>query len=254
MFIRDPEHPFIIHHSLINSAISDPTGLSSAIVSHSYRWPLYCSHQLPKLATGHPFTHLELAWIGLELDLISPELLRLLQLFLNTIMSYYKEENGGAKKSQLTCEVRTRIAYGVARGLEFLHTQGPDVYHGNIRSSNVLLTNSLDARLSDQGLLALIVLNAGYQAPEAGYAYDFSKKSDVYGFGVLLLGLLTSKAPFDAIGKNRRVDLPSWVRIMFQEKPIIDVFDKSMLQNYQEFGDQNGSIVTTSNLLYFEES
>ncbi|XP_055814695.1 probable inactive receptor kinase RLK902 [Solanum dulcamara] len=153
-------------------------------------------------------------------------------------------KNGEAKKSQLTWEVRTRISYGVARGLEFLHAQDPSNCHGNIRSSNVLLTNSFDARLSDQGLFRFfmsnpkLALKADYQAPEVGYAYDISQKSDVYSFGVMLLELLTGKAPLDTIGKNKGVDLPSWIRIMFQEKPIIDVFDKSMVQNYQEFGDQ----------------
>ncbi|XP_059281475.1 probable inactive receptor kinase RLK902 [Lycium ferocissimum] len=154
-------------------------------------------------------------------------------------------KNGVAKKSQLTWEVRTKIAYGVARGLEFLHSQGPGICHGNIRSSNVLLTNSFDAHLSDQGLFGLfmpntmlIVLNVGYQAPEVGYAYDVSQKSDVYSFGVLLLELLTGKAPLDAVGKHKGIDLPSWVRIMFQERPIMDVFDKSMLENYKNFGDQ----------------
>ncbi|KAK4706335.1 hypothetical protein R3W88_034097 [Solanum pinnatisectum] len=146
--------------------------------------------------------------------------------------------------SQLTWKVRTRIAYGVARGLEFLHAQGPSVCHGNIRSSNVLLTNSFDVRLSDHGLFRLFMsnptlsLNGGYQAPEVGYAYDISKKSDVYSFGVLSLEILTGNAPLDTIGKNKGIDLPSWVRIMFQEKPIIDVFDKNMVQHYQEFGDQ----------------
>lgn len=152
--------------------------------------------------------------------------------------------NGETTRSQLTWKVRTQIAYGVARGLEFLHAQGPIVFHGNIRSSNVLLTNSFDARLSDHGLFRLFMsnptlsLNGGYQAPEVGYAYDISKKSDVYSFGVLLLEILTGNAPLDAIDKNKGIDLPSWVRVMFQEKPIIDVFDKNMVQNYQEFGDQ----------------
>ncbi|KAK4736364.1 hypothetical protein R3W88_000061 [Solanum pinnatisectum] len=152
--------------------------------------------------------------------------------------------NGETKRSQLTWKVRTRIAYGVARGLEFLHAQGPSVCHGNIRSSNILLTNSFDVRLSDYGLFRLFMsnptlsLNGGYQAPKVGYAYDISKKSDVYSFGVLLLEILTGNAPLDTIGKNKGIDLPSWVRIMFQEKPIIDVFDKNMVQHYQEFGDQ----------------
>ncbi|KAM3327797.1 hypothetical protein BC332_20948 [Capsicum chinense] len=164
---------------------------------------------------------------------------------MSNLASLLHEGVGVAKKSQLTWQVRTRIAYEVASGLEFLHTQGSDVCHGNITSSNVLLTNSFDVRLSDQGLFGLfmpntmlLVLNAGYQAPEVGYAYNLCQKSDVYSFGGLLLELLTGKAPLDAVGKNKGIDLPSWVRKMFQENPIIDVFDKSMVKNYQEFGDQ----------------
>ncbi|KAG5628381.1 hypothetical protein H5410_000098 [Solanum commersonii] len=139
--------------------------------------------------------------------------------------------NGETKRSQLTWKVRTQIAYGVARGLEFLHAQGPSVCHGNIRSSNVLLTNSFDARLSDHGLFRLFMSNPtlslnGVISTVVGYAYDISKNQ-----------MFTALVSY-AIDKNKGIDLPSWVRIMFQEKPIIDVFDKNMVQNYQEFGDQ----------------
>ncbi|XP_009601180.1 putative inactive receptor kinase RLK902 [Nicotiana tabacum] len=163
---------------------------------------------------------------------------------MSSLASLLLHDNGMAKKASLTWEIRTRIAYGVARALEFLHAQGPGVCHGNIRSSNVLLTNCFDVRLSENGIFRLFVPNSkfvlipGYQAPEVENAYDVSVKSDVYSFGVLLLELLTGKAPLEAIGKNSGVDLPSWVRDMFQEKPIIDVFDSMLLHNYQNFGEQ----------------
>ncbi|XP_019236799.1 PREDICTED: probable inactive receptor kinase At2g26730 [Nicotiana attenuata] len=98
--------------------------------------------------------------------------------------------------------------------------------------------SDLEQQLQQNGIFRLFVPNSkfvlipGYQAPELENAYDVSPKSDVYSFGVLLLELLTGKAPLEAIGKNTGVDLPSWVRDMFQEKPIIDVFDSMLLHNY----------------------
>ncbi|CAK9172256.1 unnamed protein product [Ilex paraguariensis] len=151
--------------------------------------------------------------------------------------------NGGASKTQLGWEVRCRIAYGVAQGIEYLHSRGPDVCHGNIRSSNIILNDNYDAHLSDFGIDQLILphskanLIAGYQAPELKNSKKISQKSDIYSFGVLLLELLTGKVPIDALSKNEGVDLPKCVRLMFQEKPVIDVFDSDLLR-YKNVGEQ----------------
>nr|XP_016469708.1 PREDICTED: probable inactive receptor kinase At5g16590 [Nicotiana tabacum] len=167
-------------------------------------------------------------------------------------------DNVMAKKASLACEIRTRIAYGVARALEFLYAQGPGVCHGNIRSSNVLLANCFYVRLSEHGMFRFFVPNSkfvlipGYQAPEVENAFDVSPKSDVYSFGVLILELLSGKAPLEAIGKNTWVDLPSWVRVMFQEKPIIDVFDSMLLHNYQNFGEHMVQLLQLANCCTFK--
>ncbi|RVW52506.1 putative inactive receptor kinase RLK902 [Vitis vinifera] len=86
-----------------------------------------------------------------------------------------QSRNKGAGRTPLNWEIRSGIALGAARGIEYLHSQGPSVSHGNIKSSNILLTKV-----------------AGYRAPEVTDPRKVSQKADVYSFGVLILELLTS--------------------------------------------------------------
>ncbi|KAJ8527025.1 hypothetical protein K7X08_029502 [Anisodus acutangulus] len=65
-----------------------------------------------------------------------------------------------------------------------------------------------------------------------------SKVSITWELGVLLLELLTDKAPLDAFTKNKGVDLPKWIRSMFQEKLIIDVFDNMLPKHDQNNAEQ----------------
>ncbi|KAI3466953.1 hypothetical protein Pfo_023616 [Paulownia fortunei] len=147
--------------------------------------------------------------------------------------------HGGANKTPLSWEVRSRIAYGIARGITYLHSQGSNVCHGNIRSSNVFVSNYDDVQLSEYCMAQLVSLDSklalvdGYCPPEVTNMNEVSQKSDVYSFGVLLLELLTGKAPLNVLVKDKGTDLPKWVRTMFQEKPIIEVFDNA-LQKYQD--------------------
>lgn len=149
----------------------------------------------------------------------------------------------GRARTLLSWENRTKIAYGVACGINYLHSQGLNICHGNIRSSNVFLTDTNDALLSEFGLAQLVsskskaILAAGYRAPEVTYTYQVSQHADVYSFGVLLLELLTGEAPTDSFLDKKGVNLPGWVRLMFQEKPILDVFDNE-LNKHQKNGQQ----------------
>ncbi|CAK9150324.1 unnamed protein product [Ilex paraguariensis] len=158
-------------------------------------------------------------------------------------LSFLLHGDGGAAKTPLSWEVRGSIAYGVARGIEYLHARGPNVCHGNLKSSNIFLTDNYDVRLSDFGIAQLVSpyhnvsLMAGYRAPEVTNAQEVSQKADVYSFGVLLLELLTGTPPIDSLSRNTGVDLPNFVRSMFQQKPIIDLFDYKLLRN-ENIGEQ----------------
>lgn len=139
-------------------------------------------------------------------------------------------------------KIRSGIALATARGIEYLHSQGPSVSHGNIKSSNILLTQSYDARVSDFGLAHLVGPTAtpnrvaGYRAPEVTDPRKVSQKADVYSFGVLLLELLTGKAPSHALLNEEGVDLPRWVQSIVREEWTSEVFDAELLryQNVEE--------------------
>ncbi|KAG5574510.1 hypothetical protein H5410_054644 [Solanum commersonii] len=150
--------------------------------------------------------------------------------------------NKGAGRTPLNWETRAGIALGAAHGIAYLHAQGPSVSHGNIKSSNILLTKSYEARVSDFGLAQLIGPSstpnrvAGYRAPEVTDPRKVSQKADVYSFGVLLLELLTGKAPTHSVMNEEGVDLPRWVQSVVREEWTAEVFDLELLryQNVEE--------------------
>lgn len=97
---------------------------------------------------------------------------------------------------------RLRIAAGVARGLEYLHeAAAPPIIHGCVKPSNVLVHAKLRARLCDYGLQFLAPREREGLAGHVDEEYwsekkgggGASKESDVYGFGVVLLELLSGR-------------------------------------------------------------
>ncbi|CAL0325728.1 unnamed protein product [Lupinus luteus] len=142
----------------------------------------------------------------------------------------------GSGRTPLDWDNRMRIALGAARGLACLHISGK-VVHGNIKSSNILLRGpDNDASVSDFGLNPLFGNGApsnrvaGYRAPEVLETRKVTFKSDVYSYGVLLLELLTGKAPNQASLGEDGIDLPRWVQSVVREEWTAEVFDAELMR------------------------
>ncbi|KAH9332015.1 hypothetical protein KI387_004123, partial [Taxus chinensis] len=106
---------------------------------------------------------------------------------------------------------RIRIALGAARGLTYLHEHAnPPIIHRDVKSSNILLDEDLNAKVADFGLSKLIKDTGtgahittqvkgtmGYLDPEYFTTQQLSQKSDVYSYGVVLLEILSGKQPIE---------------------------------------------------------
>ncbi|KAF8390103.1 hypothetical protein HHK36_024625 [Tetracentron sinense] len=159
---------------------------------------------------------------------------------LNGSLFWLLHGNRGPGRTPLDWTTRLKIAAGTARGLSFIHhsCRSPRLTHGNIKSTNILLDNAGNARVSDFGLTVFssptgAPRSNGYRAPETLDGRKLSQKSDVYSFGVLLLELLTGKYP--SVAENGGtgggvVDLPRWVQSVVREEWTAEVFDLELMR------------------------
>ncbi|KAK8556574.1 hypothetical protein V6N13_064597 [Hibiscus sabdariffa] len=139
---------------------------------------------------------------------------------------------------------RVKICLEAAKGIAHLHSSGGGkAVHGNIKSSNVLLTQDMHGHISDFGLTSLMssptvpYRAVGYRAPKVIETRKFTQSSDVYSFGVLLLEMLTGKAAVvQSSGHEDVVDLPRWVQSVVREEWTAEVFDIELMkyQNVEE--------------------
>ncbi|GJN39552.1 hypothetical protein PR202_gb28677 [Eleusine coracana subsp. coracana] len=146
----------------------------------------------------------------------------------------------------LDWQTRRRIALGSARGLSYLHDHcDPKIIHRDVKAANILLDEDFEAVVGDFGLAKLMdykdthVTTAvrgtiGHIAPEYLSTGKSSEKTDVFGYGIMLLELITGQRAFDLarLANDDDVMLLDWVKGLLKEKRLEMLVDPDLQNNY----------------------
>ncbi|KAK6946539.1 Serine-threonine/tyrosine-protein kinase, catalytic domain [Dillenia turbinata] len=151
----------------------------------------------------------------------------------------------GAAVQPLPWDIRLKIAIGAARGLAFLHTSDKQVIYRDFKASNILLDGSYNAKLSDFGLAKLgpsasqshvttrVMGTYGYAAPEYVATGHLYVKSDVYGFGVVLVEMLTGLRALDTNRPSGQHNLVDWIKpYLHDRRKLKSIMDSHLDSRY----------------------
>ncbi|KAF8403182.1 hypothetical protein HHK36_011279 [Tetracentron sinense] len=136
---------------------------------------------------------------------------------------------------------RLNIALQTAEALAYLHSSAyTPIFHRDVKSTNILLDEELNAKVADFGLSRLAHPGLshvstcaqgtlGYLDPEYYRNYQLTDKSDVYSYGVVLLELLTSQKAIDFSRDQDDVNLAMYVTERTNRGAFMDVVDHRLL-------------------------
>ncbi|XVF86736.1 hypothetical protein PTKIN_Ptkin18bG0066200 [Pterospermum kingtungense] len=148
-----------------------------------------------------------------------------------------------SSRSVLNWEERLRIALQTAQGLDYLH-QGckPPIIHRDVKPSNILLSENLQAKLSDFGLSktfedvshvsTTVAGTPGYLDPEYSTTNRLTEKSDVYSFGVVLLEIITNQPVILRIA-DEPTHIGNWVGSMLSNGDLENIVDSRLQGEYE---------------------
>ncbi|XP_050386234.1 wall-associated receptor kinase-like 22 [Argentina anserina] len=120
-----------------------------------------------------------------------------------TLFDYIHRTNRRSTTS-LPWDILWKIASEPAAALAYLHSAS--IIHGNVKSSNILLTDCFMAKVigfrpsrlvpsNESQISTLVQRTLGYLDPEYFHKGQLTEKSDVYSFGMVLLEIVTGEKP-----------------------------------------------------------
>ncbi|KAK9936655.1 hypothetical protein M0R45_013484 [Rubus argutus] len=151
---------------------------------------------------------------------------------------------GGSLK--LDWPTRQKICLGIAKGLAFLHEESTlKVVHRDIKTTNVLLDQDLNAKISDFGLAKLdeeenthistrVAGTIGYMAPEYALWGYLTYKADVYSFGVVALEIVAGKNNMKFRPNEDFVCLLDWALVLQQKGNLMELVDPKLGSDFSK--------------------
>jgi len=159
---------------------------------------------------------------------------------------YLLHGDRGPSHAELNWPARLKIVQGIARGMGYLHSQlaSHELPHGNLKSSNVLLSPDYEPLLADYGFCSVVDPTQAsqamfaYKSPEFVQYRRVSPKCDVYCLGILILEILTGKFPSQYLNNGKGgTDVVQWVLSAISQKRESELFDPEITCSTNSLGE-----------------
>ncbi|CAF1707363.1 unnamed protein product, partial [Brassica napus] len=162
--------------------------------------------------------------------------------YMENLSVAYRLRDLKAGEEGLDWPTRKRVAYGSAHGLEYLHEHcNPKIIHRDLKAANILLDNNFEPVLGDFGLAKLVDTSLthvttqvrgtmGHIAPEYLCTGKSSEKTDVFGYGITLLELVTGQRAIDfsRLEEEENILLLDHIKKLLREQRLRDIVDSNL--------------------------